>query len=902
MFDLDPMARLRGVLRSSPQSTRDVWTLRELALSDEDGRVRAAATQRLAEAVEPHVGWWLREALWDELPSVREAAWTALARHRLPGILEHAAVTLDVEPSWWVRRAAVWTVSGLKDAAPVVALALDDPQWRVRHAATRALASHPAFVRELAQHTPSEVVREGCRFMLGEVPGSPRERPLPLDDDPAVAADRLERGVETLSLAQLVRLLADPHQTLRTAAEARLAQLEHEALARAVLPWLDEPRAEDAVTATRRLLAGLPFEGTALAREVFAREPGRGQLGWAAALLVEGGEPELVRAALDSPLEAKRGAAFLALLDEAADLPEVALSLTDRYLAGRLVAARSGGLLSLSPAPEGRVFDFNLESALAALERNEPLERRAAAGFLVERRSQLDSEVRLALAHELARDDEPDVRAMAVRLARTGGPFPFVPRGLNEIAGALKGLAEIRIDPPLIPSGVEAPLVHSSQSPQRAGTLGRADDVASRLRSRRTGAPAISINPLRVEGLTLGRAHEVPLDSARGERAASLELLLRLNLDVDPGVRSLAAEALEAWPNLGDWLTELVATEQDTDVLRAAWQWIARLSRTPLDVLAGAQATDQRVREHLAALTLAHGGESSTPAAVSKAALASRISPAAHPTWRGLGATGLQVSPLVLSGANDLNIAGFTEAAERGLNTFFWEPDATSTTRFLRLASPECQVVTGSYHSGAAPIRRDVETALRRLGRERLDVFLLFWVRSSGRLCDENLEALAQLRAEGNIATFGFSTHLREVAMEALASSRWPVVMTRLSLAHPGAEASLLPLARETGTGVLTFTSTCYGRLLRATEHTPRASARECYQFALERPGVSSAVCAPRTLVELEEALGVLEAAGLDSEREAALRAHGRAVKESSSALNHFIRHVPSTGRAAFSR
>jgi hypothetical protein len=65
---------------------------------------------------------------------------------------------------------------------------------------------------------------------------------------------------------------------------------------------------------------------------------------------------------------------------------------------------------------------------------------------------------------------------------------------------------------------------------------------------------------------------------------------------------------------------------------------------------------------------------------------------------------------------------------------------------------------------------------------------------------------------------------------------------------------------------------------------------------------VSATVFAPRSVLELDEALRVLEAPALTAEREAALRAHGVAVRESSSALNHFIRHVPSTGRASFAR
>ncbi|MFP2909616.1 aldo/keto reductase [Pyxidicoccus sp. 3LFB2] len=195
---------------------------------------------------------------------------------------------------------------------------------------------------------------------------------------------------------------------------------------------------------------------------------------------------------------------------------------------------------------------------------------------------------------------------------------------------------------------------------------------------------------------------------------------------------------------------------------------------------------------------------------------------------RPLGRTGLTVSPLVLSGAHLATPQPFFEAHDAGLNTFFWEPRYAALTQFLRSGRTlrdGLVIVAGSYHSGASALRRDVESALRRLRTSWLDVFLLFWVRSPERLNAEDFVALEQLRTEGKVRAFGFSTHLRDVARDALSRHPWPVVMTRHSAAHPGAETAFLPEAAAHGTGVLTFTATCYGRLLQPAPGCPTGRA-----------------------------------------------------------------------------
>ena len=205
-------------------------------------------------------------------------------------------------------------------------------------------------------------------------------------------------------------------------------------------------------------------------------------------------------------------------------------------------------------------------------------------------------------------------------------------------------------------------------------------------------------------------------------------------------------------------------------------------------------------------------------------------------------------------------------------------------------------IVGGTYEGDRFGIERDVRRALRRLGTAYLDVFLLFWTRSSERLSEEALATLRGLKQAGLIRAFGFSTHDRELAAAALAGGDWDVVMTRHSAAHPGAEDRLLPLAREHGVGVLTFSALCYTRLLRPLPGRPAQAAlptaAECYRYSLSQPGVTACISAPRDHRELRENLAILREPQLEllPERAAVLRAHGRLVRDQNRRFDALIR------------
>jgi diketogulonate reductase-like aldo/keto reductase len=243
-----------------------------------------------------------------------------------------------------------------------------------------------------------------------------------------------------------------------------------------------------------------------------------------------------------------------------------------------------------------------------------------------------------------------------------------------------------------------------------------------------------------------------------------------------------------------------------------------------------------------------------------------------HPVGAPRTLGGVTVSALALSGAGELPVASYGGARAAGVNTFFWEPRHVALGQYLR-GRKDTVVIAGSYHAAGPAVLADVERALRRLRRDTLDVFLLFWARSPARLAGDAFEVMDRLKRAGKIRAAGFSTHLRDLACDALAAHPWDVVMTRLSAAHPGAATRLLPEAAARGAGVIAFSALCYGRLL------PGADAADCYRWALSQPAVATVLSAPRRHRELEENLAVLERPTLDAARATELASLGERVR-----------------------
>jgi HEAT repeat protein len=910
------------------------YALRQALLGDEDAEVRASAARRLGEARDRLFAPALLEALRDPLPSVRDRAWRALARLGTRELLPQAARAVREEPVWWVRRAAVRAAASVagSEALELLLQTLEDPFWRVRSAAVQALlwlgeadAAVRQQVRAAGEAAGPGPVRAAATYLEGAWGGSARlpgeggfAGPGPVsteagldDQDPAVVTARLERlSAADVPPIKLVEWLGDPHEPLRALARRRLLERKDPEAVRLAMRWLDEPRVPHAADEVRSLLQRIDLDELALASRILGEPPRPGAVAWAARIAVRRDQSELIERvqvlARHADPSIRRAALSGLVLDPASrEVVLAALDDPDESVREEVIAAWE----QRPPAPSA-IMAFARALVAFAPRARTPQERRAvaeAAGCAGEE----------AMLARLSTDPDMSVRAVALGERSDQGTLtaeerrealmhedPWIRMAALDVASA-QVACENDPDLPVRRSALEFLISQQAKlSPDEVRSVG--------LASSRSPDPWM-------------RARGAELLHAEGPQE-ELEALLRLSLDTTPMVRAAAAAVLEECETIEQLLTGLLrgaSRTQDPELRASAYTWLLRQAdATAFQHLATAlrdTSEPERVVAHLEAMTLIFPDEAfsaapeleqrrpTRPRRDKTASKRPPPEPTSRVSWRPLGSTGLRVSPLVLSGTNGLSAASLAEAQEVGVNAFFWETEYLQLTRFLRARRAQREglvLVAGSYHSGPAALRRDVESALRQLRTTWLDVFLLYWVRSPERLNDEDFEALEKLRAEGKLRAFGFSTHLRDLATDAIRRHPWPVVMTRHSAAHPGAEAAFFPEALARGTGVLTFTATCYGRLLQPSPGMPSdavlPTAVDCYRYSLSQSGVSACLSAPRSHRELVQNLEVLDRPHMVPEALEAMRAHGARVRARNQQFNSLIRQAPGGTRDTF--
>jgi aryl-alcohol dehydrogenase-like predicted oxidoreductase/HEAT repeat protein len=868
-----------------------LYALRRIALEDEDATLRLSAIEILEASKDPIAGPWLEEAIDDPRPTVREAAHRALGRFDArPGVIAKLRRASREDPEWRPRRAAVRALARLLGRSAVMDLraCLDDPFWRVRHAAVSLLlrlgedapAERDAILRpeqEPARAAAALAYLAGRWGVAHEAIAHRSTQERGLDPDPAVAAAALERSDFHVSPATLVECLADPHAPLRQSAAKRLERTDDLRPLALALLWLEEPRIPHAAETVRALFDRLEGRAQAIAHATLAalRADRPRATAWAIAFLARSSDPETrehAQRGAESPHPLVRCSAIEALATlrprTAEDLARLADALFDPDDRVRTRAAWALfesnddraldrlAALDLDDAPIG-VRRAIVEAAakmdrfptLEAALRGEDAWTKARAVFFLSRRGRLSN----ARRQVLARHDDPWIRTAVLDPqtaleALRSDPDPDVRREAFRIAPATASAAE---------------------------------------------AACVSGDPyLRAESAAR-------FDASTDE---GFDALLLLTRDRALVVRSAAAGVLEALEDLDARLDARLfgpRSADDGEIRAAAYTWClrrfdvadeARLARALED-----PSEPEVVKTHLRAMAIAFGPPIEAPKA-EKAKRAKLARPRAAVARRPFGKTGLVCAPIAISGAFDLSPGALVQAYEAGVDLFFWEPTYTRMTRFLRASSARRQnlaIIAGSYHASPRAIEKDVDRALRRLRTDAIDVFLLFWARSSARVSREAYEALAKIRAKGKIRAAGFSTHDRDLAADAIAELPFDVVMIRHSAAHPRAEERLFPLALAKGTAVLTFSALCCGRLLERSRVAPDVSAptaADCYRYSINRPGVSACISAPRHHKELVENLAVLEAPMLPETRAAAIAAHGARIREENVRFNELIR------------
>ena len=233
-------------------------------------------------------------------------------------------------------------------------------------------------------------------------------------------------------------------------------------------------------------------------------------------------------------------------------------------------------------------------------------------------------------------------------------------------------------------------------------------------------------------------------------------------------------------------------------------------------------------------------------------------------------------------GINFLNWAGLDE----------WPPDgdpfipAVASLGTARQSVVVCAQLGARSATDAAEQLRSV---LATLKTDYIDVLTLYYVEKPEEWEEitapgGSLPYLQDAKRDGTVRRIGVTSHQRTLAARMAQSGRLDLVMVRYNAAHRGAEREVFPVTQPLGLPVIAYTALRWGALLRPTPDDPPGfsvpRAPKWYRFVLQNPAVAVTLAAPRTRVELEEDLRVLDTAGpVGDEEYTVLAEHGERVR-----------------------
>jgi aryl-alcohol dehydrogenase-like predicted oxidoreductase len=243
-------------------------------------------------------------------------------------------------------------------------------------------------------------------------------------------------------------------------------------------------------------------------------------------------------------------------------------------------------------------------------------------------------------------------------------------------------------------------------------------------------------------------------------------------------------------------------------------------------------------------------------------------------TKTSLGRTGLQVGRLGVAAGYGAEAGAFEAAFERGCNYFYWASRKDGMRQAIRNLvgqgkRDQLVVAVQSYTRWAWYQERSFRKALAQLGIEQADVFLLGWFNSppSAAIVDR---ALA-LKEKGLFRHLGMSGHSRKLFPVMAKTGHFDLFHVRYNAAHRGAETETFDKLGEGDQrhGVVTYTATRWGKLLKASKMPPGEnplSASDCYRFVMSNSKVDVCLTGPRDMDQMKQALQSLDEGPMSEE------------------------------------
>ncbi|HMR05536.1 MAG TPA: aldo/keto reductase [Polyangiaceae bacterium] len=262
---------------------------------------------------------------------------------------------------------------------------------------------------------------------------------------------------------------------------------------------------------------------------------------------------------------------------------------------------------------------------------------------------------------------------------------------------------------------------------------------------------------------------------------------------------------------------------------------------------------------------------------------------------RPLGKSGIVVSRLGLAGSFGIDADAVERAYhEFGINYFFVTPRmkglVTGIKRLIAAGHREDLVIAaGASIPTGGGVERSWAKQAKLFGVDSIDVFHLFWVQADWYVSGRTWPAMQKLKQTGKVRALAMSCHDRPRARAFVDELSLDALMLRYNAAHRGAEREVFDSLGDERPGIVSYTATRWGRLLKTAGGLGPMTGPECYRFVLGHPKVDVALCGARDFAELAADVAGVLAGPLPAQRLAEVQRFGDAVRKTATGRIGFL-------------
>jgi aryl-alcohol dehydrogenase-like predicted oxidoreductase len=243
--------------------------------------------------------------------------------------------------------------------------------------------------------------------------------------------------------------------------------------------------------------------------------------------------------------------------------------------------------------------------------------------------------------------------------------------------------------------------------------------------------------------------------------------------------------------------------------------------------------------------------------------------------YRVLGKTGLKVTtvgygcmitsdPTVIARAADMGINYFDtcRSYQNGQNERMVGA-ALGAKRKDVLVSSKCDAGTG------AAILAELDTSLKELNTDHLDVWLLHMKDNPAQLTDELVEAQRKAKQQGKVRFIGMSTHNLPVMVDRIVESKLEVVQAQYNFASAATWGPALEKLNQAGIGVvgMKVMAKAGGRRGTPAPQRPATFAPAALKWVIKNPVVATTVPSITDIDQLEQNFAVMGQSFTDSDQ-----------------------------------